>query len=353
MKTKQTKKSLARPTRTQKRTKTQVSAHPSTQQQNLPGFTELLTHAWNLSTARLGSLLVVSIFSTLVQFSMVVVFGVAAAALGLTKGVTLFLEQRSLAGLLTPEFLWAFAVLAVTFFICIVVQSMLTQATLVRLLFHKQEGILLSFKESVSKFWLVLAVSLFSSFLTIGGMSLLIIPGLIFSLLTMFAFFEVVIYGTGAIAAISKSTRVVLSHFWAVLGRITLLLFLTLLVMSVFDSVAVSVQESSQFIVGLASYLLRTLVSLMWLAFVGQLYLSVRSSTAENTSVIRTMVLVAVAGWVVMGLMGSNLLKFVRSQPFDFAPFISELETAVGQEVDWDVEPTSLPGTEPSEVRID
>ncbi|HUS51921.1 MAG TPA: hypothetical protein VMX77_00460 [Candidatus Bathyarchaeia archaeon] len=75
--------------------------------------------------------------------------------------------------------------------------------------------------------------NLLSGFLILLGFLLLIIPGIVFMIWFFFIPFVVVIEKKGAVQSLKRSKALVSSHFWGVLGRLALILLLSLLVSSV------------------------------------------------------------------------------------------------------------------------
>lgn len=65
-------------------------------------------------------------------------------------------------------------------------------------------------------------VGIVSSFIVLGGYMLLVIPGIFFALLFMFAPYEIILNHQGIVSALKRSARIVLGNFWGILGRLLL-----------------------------------------------------------------------------------------------------------------------------------
>ncbi len=68
------------------------------------------------------------------------------------------------------------------------------------------------------KFWSFLGTSLLVSIVVVLGMLLLIVPGIIFALMFMFATFIVIDRGLGPIEAMKESKRITTGYKWKLLG---------------------------------------------------------------------------------------------------------------------------------------
>lgn len=62
-----------------------------------------------------------------------------------------------------------------------------------------------------------------TGFIITGGYFLFIIPGIFFTVIFSFTFYEIVLNGKGVLSAMRRSSKIVLSNFWGILGRIVLL----------------------------------------------------------------------------------------------------------------------------------
>jgi uncharacterized membrane protein len=78
-------------------------------------------------------------------------------------------------------------------------------------------------------FWKYFAASLLVSLVIVGGMLLLIVPGIIFALMFMFATFIVIDRELGPIEAMKESNRLTKGYKWSLLGFILVITLLNLL----------------------------------------------------------------------------------------------------------------------------
>lgn len=73
-------------------------------------------------------------------------------------------------------------------------------------------------------------VSILSGFIIMGGYFLFIIPGIFFAILFCFAPYEVVLNGQGVLSSLKRSSRIVLSNFWAIFARFVLWIIIVMVV---------------------------------------------------------------------------------------------------------------------------
>ncbi|MBP6913017.1 MAG: hypothetical protein KBC00_00180 [Candidatus Levybacteria bacterium] len=78
-------------------------------------------------------------------------------------------------------------------------------------------------KKGFSYVWRIFLASIFTGFIIAGGYFLFIIPGIFFTIIFSFTFYEIVLNGKGVSSAMSRSSKIVLSNFWGILGRIVIL----------------------------------------------------------------------------------------------------------------------------------
>lgn len=296
----------------------------------LPGWAELLKGSWNLITARFGALLGISVVATILQIALLTVGGVIAVAVGVGSAFQAYSQGTPLAELLTADLLTRVVGVLVITMLALMVQSLLAQMTIMRVLFNAKETVMDAFRQSVSRFWPVLAASLLVTVITMGGMWLLIIPGFVFSLWFMFGVYEIVLFGTPVMAALNRSAAATRKHFWGVFGRFALMIVLTLLVGALFDEVSLSLSREMQPVAGVASLLYQALIGWFWVAFIGKLYLGIREEKLSSQSVTIALA-VAGIGWAIAILLASSMFQAVRQELPTMQELFAELQSNSSQ----------------------
>ncbi len=299
----------------------------------LPGIGALLKSSWQLVTARFGALLGLGVLNALLQIALLIVAAAGALLLGLGSVLKAYTEGVSLSELLSPDLLQSVAVVFVLLIVALIVESLLVQMTVLRVLFKPAEGIMDAFRQSVSRFWPVLGASLLVTFITLGGTWLFLLPGLVFSAWFMFGIYEIVLFGSTTTVALNRSAAVIRRHFWGIVGRCAALMLLTMLVGSVFDEVTRSLSTEMQGIAGLASMLYQALVGWIWLAFAGKLYLDVRDEQVPAQNSVQLALGVAAVGWLIAVFLAGSMFASVKDKLPSMESILSNVESELSQEL--------------------
>ncbi len=297
----------------------------------LLGMAELLRSSWQSVTGRFGALLGISVLNMLLQISLVVVAIMIALATGAAQAISAYNKGVALQDLLTTQLVQSVGLVFVTLIVVLMVESLLAQMTMLRVLFNHKESVMDAFRRSVHKFWPMLGASMLVGFMTIGSFWLLVIPGFVFSLWFMFALYEIALFDTAVTVALNRSAAVTRRHFWGIFGRFALMLFFTMIVSSLFDETAASASGSLQPVVGLASILFQFLISWMWMAFMGKLYLGVRDERTTTQSLTIPLV-IAGLGWAVFVFFASSIFSEARAELPNLSSIISKIEGAIQME---------------------
>lgn len=133
--------------------------------------------------------------------------------------------------------------------------------------------------------------TLLLSIVVLGGWTLLIIPGVIFSILFSFVTFSIVLEGKTRHAALRSSYQIVKSHFWEVFVRILLIQIVIFVGTFVLDSLA----EEAEFF-SLVSFIFSVASGWFTQVYMYLVYKQLRSMTSPNTPVSMRWV------WVVSGI---------------------------------------------------
>ncbi len=149
----------------------------------------------------------------------------AAAAMG-----AIFAKQKLLMVLLAIIFFIVFIILA------IIVGSW-SQALIYQAIFQAGKGKPLPIRKMLRLAWpkwsTYFLANLLSGIIIFVGFILLIIPGIVFIVWFFFIPYIVVIEKTKVVQALKRSKALVSGQFWGVLGRLALILFISILIASV------------------------------------------------------------------------------------------------------------------------
>lgn len=205
--------------------------------------------------------------------------------------------------------------------------TLLVLATIAILLSLESDE-LLDFKQSWKlawpHFWSLVFVSIVTGFIVVGGMFLFFVPGLIFAFYLTFAKTIVVLENKKGLSALSRSWAYVRGSFWAITGRMLLLMFIAVIVSMLVSSIASILGE---FLGNLISLLLQIVLLPFMLTYSYCLYKDVReikgAEVGDNDGR-RSVVLAGwfgVAGWLLLVasialfflIMGSSLGDLVTN----------------------------------------
>lgn len=118
------------------------------------------------------------------------------------------------------------SILVVVVLCALIVISVWSKSSLLIAIRDSEEkiGIRESFKRSQKYIWHYFVISILLGFLIFGGMTLLLVPGIILGIMTVFSHFVLVNEEEKDINALAKSREYVRGYWWEIFGRIVLLL---------------------------------------------------------------------------------------------------------------------------------
>lgn len=116
-------------------------------------------------------------------------------------------------------------VIAIALIFMLVIISVWSKSSLLLAISDSEEkiGIRESFKRSQKYVWHYFIISISLAFLFFGGLTLLFIPAIIFSIMTIFSNFVLINEDTKEINALVKSREYIRGYWWSVFGRILIL----------------------------------------------------------------------------------------------------------------------------------
>ncbi len=180
----------------------------------LNGAGATLSQAWGLYKNRIGTYLGVALLPILVSL----LLG------GVLSGVALLIKNATVLIILI--------VLGILVGFVSALFQIWSQVALIYAIKDRDEGI--GFKESYRRAWgklhSVIWISILAALIVGGASMLLIIPGIVFFVWTIFALLVFVVEGERGMRAIIKSREYVRGYWWPVFGRFLFILFIALVI---------------------------------------------------------------------------------------------------------------------------
>lgn len=180
----------------------------------VPSVTQLLQESWQFTKERLD-LVAWYVLISLAPLVFILVPGVLAA--GIMSAAPQYLWVAIIVGLLALLGLLWFMIVASAGLFYAVAQ---TETTKFAAGWHWARG----------HFWQIAWLGLLVTLVLVTGFSLLLLPGLIIMIYTMFYFLGFALHEHRGLHALAASTHLVYGRFWAVLGRFAAMIGLILLV---------------------------------------------------------------------------------------------------------------------------
>ena len=176
---------------------------------------------------------------------------------------------------------------------------------------NEEESIIDLIKQSKRFFWPYLLTALMSSLIIVGGMFLVVIPGLLIALFFAFITFEIVIEGKSGRTALQRSYFMVKTHFRGILVRLVLFGIAVIIISSILGRVA-----AANGLLQLIQFLFSFFVSWYARAYIFLLYKQVRERTTFPQSIsIRWIWIVSVIGWGIIILLLVGALAGIVHMP--------------------------------------
>ncbi|OGY82685.1 MAG: hypothetical protein A3F54_01710 [Candidatus Kerfeldbacteria bacterium RIFCSPHIGHO2_12_FULL_48_17] len=177
----------------------------------LMGTSDLIKKSWEDYKAHFGSLIGLVFTPLLAGVPLAIIIGIWA--------VMAYGSNQVGGSGTSPVVNWSLGILSLIALIVLIVGVLWGYSAMLA----KIVNMGLSYKESLrlgwKKFWTFLWVSILVGLITMGGNMLLLIPGFILSIYTMFAIYAVFEEEKKGLAAVSRSFELVKGYWWAVFGR--------------------------------------------------------------------------------------------------------------------------------------
>lgn len=283
----------------------------STTHHGLPEISQLFTDTVELFKKTAVSFLLLALIQTVISVAIFVAVGLVAILVGAVTGLanlgTLANIDAAHMAQIIPGLMAGFGIFLVALFSIFLFLGPAFQASLI-LLLGKYEGKVeygKVLKEGFKYIIPVLLASLVLSFLTIGGMFVFFIPGIVIAILASFTVYEIVLSGKKPLVAFNSSVSLVTQHFWGVVGRgllFGLVNFAIFAVLGVLQEVLrKSVGEGSAVLLNMIAN-----IALMPLSMVFNvvLYRQVKAASQEKTTSPTWIWIVGIVGWVLLVVLG-------------------------------------------------
>ena len=245
----------------------------------LAGPVELLKSSWEILKARWRTFVAIQLVPVLILIPVGIIAVLVFGVYGVSKSVADGHVPTDLAGFIT-----AFKVIAPVALVMGLISGLLQLWANLALIFvikdWKED---IGFKGAFRLSWKILRSYLWVSFLVglavMGGLILLVIPGLIFGVLLAFSGYILIDQGVKGKAALKASMALVKGRFWAVVGRIAVIAILGLILTSVGEYISKAWENTPMAWIGVLGTFV---VSFMWtpfaVAYAWLLYSSLKST---------------------------------------------------------------------------
>lgn len=197
--------------------------------------------ATKIFTDGIGHLLLLSFVNLLVTFG-IAIFAYALTIIGIAVFGVIAGSFESLDSDLAPIIMVLAGiigfVLMVLFYVAVAVVSVVMQAAIMYAVKDVAEGkkdmnISTHLSRAWEAKWKLLTISLWMLLFVFGGFLLFIIPGIVASILFMFATYAFVYEGVEGRAALTRSSELVRAYFWPLAGRVLLFMFAIMIIGSI------------------------------------------------------------------------------------------------------------------------
>jgi hypothetical protein len=289
--------------------------------QEMPSIADHFREAWDRFVASLLNLFLLSVINVLVGF-LLVVLAIAIVFFGATffvPDVSSLLKSISAQGPSAFEqipagFWWFLGVMGGVLFLGSLAISSVFQGAQLYVVGKSEDKPSLSKAIQVGIAVIVpfIIMNLVVSFLVMGNLALLVLPGLLIIILSLFAAYEVVLGGKGALDAIRGSFRLVKENFGTVVVRAVVLFLLWLAVSSI-----IQIITNNESLAGFGFFLSMILgIIYPWFAisFYIVLYQHVKRLTPEGKNGwLGFFSITAIIGWALMALLVYGLVGAITS----------------------------------------
>lgn len=239
----------------------------------------LLQDAWGIFSGNIKLFAGIYLIQAL---AVLVIFAIAFGAFVTTAGFNPFASEEELMEALFTS--TSFITFIIATCAMMAVYLLFTIALTRAVAAPSDTTILGSYRSAFPYFWSYLWVGLLVSLAVLAGFLLFIIPGIIFAVWFMFAYYALLFEEKRGVEALKTSKRYVKGHWWGVLGRIafvTLVAMIASFVLEIGITIMESVFGSAGVLIGsLASFALNIIIVPVMVAYVYLMYKDLSSGVA-------------------------------------------------------------------------
>lgn len=201
----------------------------------------------------------------------------------LTFLVTMLVEfQEQLA--LTPSVAY---VIAAVLWILVIVASIFMGIAMIQAVMNPSLSVMGAYRSSTPFFWRYVILSILVTLAVFAGFLLLIIPGIIFSVWFAFSYYILIAEGTGGIDAMKQSKRMVSGKWFAVFGRLAVLVIVGIGIGLIFGLLGALFDEFiGAGVAAVTNLILNAILTPISIAYVYVLYLELKPSTQPAEAVV-------------------------------------------------------------------
>lgn len=210
----------------------------------------------------------------------------------------------------------------VVLFIVIVSGFLALQISTIVLLSQNQLNISLTqiFKASFKKVLPLLALSLLTTLIVIGGLMVFILPGILFGLMLALAPYYLILDNVSPIEAMRKSVYVSSKMFGVLFTRMLALIGVSIMAGILFNILKAGAGSSLSILVSLASFIFNIVFSWVSTAYVLMIFQNGKRNFGDGKGRLSWMVIVAAIGWVMIVAGGYFVYRAIPATPTTLNP---------------------------------
>lgn len=285
----------------------------------LPPVKTLFTESFHLLKNVFAPFIVFNILFIIITVAAVIMMLAGLFLLGIGIGITGQLQQGS-----SLVISYGFVAVVILFFVLISIISAIGQIGSVIILYdaNPKIGVFSVIKRSAKYIIPLITMGIISTFLVIGGIFILLIPAIIFSILFTFSFYSVITENKGPISALKRSVFLVKNNFTAFFLRILALWGVMILISMVFSFLigwsTEGMGEGVAVLFSIFNFVVQILASWYAMAYTTTLFKQLQKVSPAGESSLKIIVLLSIVGWVIGIAIGyfafNGIVKLIELQ---------------------------------------
>jgi hypothetical protein len=310
-----------------------------------PSVGEFFSASWKLFTQtwikQFGISFVAGLFN--IALTILAVLIVVLPNLPVAQQIIHATQTHSFDWSMIPSSSWLIlGIVSAIWVIGLIIVGVSTQVALIRVVNSAYDGqqvaIMPVWKAGWKKVIPLFLVGIITGFFVWGGLGVLIVPGIIFSIWLAYTTMEVIIYDSSVLNAMRESVRLVRGFFWEILGRSVLLFLIFVTVSGVLGKVnsSAGTAPGGAGILPIVNLVVQFVVQYFGVAAGIVLY---RQAKAAGTNLpkrgLKGMFIVALIGWVLTIATWGYIASWVKSMAPDIQKAIEQQQqSSQSQNVD-------------------